>query len=229
MLTVLGAYRRESAIAPLPVLYGVLGGSVRLHRLARPASHRGELKPTGVGVEIDTRRPRCRPTAPKRFDRIVCAEVCSQIGLTQHPSIRFTCQARIIAANGPASTRRPSYLNAWRIRRSGPSYSPAARAVSTALRRRRQRGHCSRATLMTRQEGRESPQVRQSGLATIRTRLQHVAQTGPASGASRTHAHAAQRGESVTDSSASNPDRHTRIALRSPTAARGCRRRGNRD
>ena len=56
---------------------------------------------------------------------------------------------------------------------------------------------------MTRQEGSESPQVRQKGPDRIRTWFQHVSQTGPASGVSRTHAHAAHRGESVTDSSAS--------------------------
>ena len=58
---------------------------------------------------------------------------------------------------------------------------------------------------MMRQEGSEPPQVRQNGAARIRTRLQQTLQTGPASGASSTHAHAAHRGAMITASSAFSP------------------------
>ena len=81
---------------------------------------------------------------------------------------------------------------------------------------------------MMRQEGRASPQVRHKGPARMRTWLQHVAQMGPASGVSSTAVHAAHRGESVTDSRASIPYRHTRSALRFPTVVRDHRRRGSR-
>jgi hypothetical protein len=48
------------------------------------------------------------------------------------------------------------------------------------------------ATLMTRHDGSGSPHDLHSGGASIRTELQHSTQTGPASGVSRTRAHAAQ-------------------------------------
>jgi hypothetical protein len=79
-----------------------------------------------------------------------------------------------------------------------------------------------------RQESRASPQVRHKGPDRTRTRLQHVEQIGPASGVFNTHAPAAQRAESVTDSSAFIPYRHTRSALRSPRVVRDRRRRGSR-
>ena len=72
-----------------------------------------------------------------------------------------------------------------------------------ALGARRQRGHCQACRLITRQEGKGSPQVSQTGGIIVRAPTQQVAQTGPRMGSSSSPPQAAQRAARRIDRRAS--------------------------
>ena len=111
---------------------------------------------------------------PRRIRR----EKCSGTGMRQcAPESSSAPASCIMAPSGAASRRRPSYLNACRMSRSVPSYSPAARMALS-------RG------------------VRHTGGGVRRTSRQHLSHTGPPRGASSTAAQAAHRGASVAARSA---------------------------
>lgn len=161
----------------------------------------------------------------------------SGTGTTQSaPSSTSRPRSRISAPRGSARDRQPSYLSAWTIARSAPWYAPAARARSTNLRRRRQRGHRASATLTVRHVASGSPQVRQSGGASAAIDVQQAGQAAPRVGNSSEAAHATQRGASSTDSSASSQrcmlygeprGRSRPLAPPAPTAARDRRTRAS--
>ena len=68
---------------------------------------------------------------------------------------------------------------------------------------RRQRGYCQACRLITRQEGKGSPQVSQTGGVIVRTLAQHVTQTGPRVGSASSSPQAAQRAARRIDRRAS--------------------------
>ena len=80
-----------------------------------------------------------------------------RVGAGQH--VRSPA-SRIRRASGSASTRRRSYLKAWTIRRSEPSYRPALRAIENSGSWRRHRGHLGSVGC---HEGSASPQRTQHG------------------------------------------------------------------
>lgn len=79
----------------------------------------------------------CAWLKPRRKRR----HACSGTGTTKSAPLRTSAPAsRINRASGSASERRPSYLNAWMMSRSGPSKLPPARAaVIDALNQRMDR------------------------------------------------------------------------------------------
>jgi NADH dehydrogenase len=74
------------------------------------------------------------------------------------PSNASSHSRRISLASGDASVCLPSYLSAWMMFRSGPSYGPIARALEITDGTRRHRAHLLVSMLMTRHEGSGSPQ-----------------------------------------------------------------------
>jgi hypothetical protein len=84
--------------------------------------------------------------------------------------------------------------------RNEPSYGPIARAREMADRSRLHLGQMLVSTLMTRQEGRGSPQWAQRGGVKGRIRDQHPEHTGPRVGSSSGVSQAAQTGASRTES-----------------------------
>jgi len=135
-------------------------------------------------------------------------------------------RCRINAPRGRARDRRPSYLIAWTMARSAPSYVPTAAARATNGGRLRQRGHVESGRLMTRHDGSGSPQRSQSGGVSGRIERQQIPQTGPWVGCWRSSPHAAHDGARTTESrasaAASSTDDDVVQALRPAGYADGC-------
>ena len=136
--------------------------------------------------------------------------------------------SRISTPSRRASVRRPSYLRAWMMARSAPSYSPAAQAQSSVP-ARRQRAHRSTARSAARHEGSGSPHARHSGGDGARIDAQQVLQTGPDEGLSSGRRQAAQTGDSASVSAMSRMPREAAASARRSIIgrSRGVMRRGD--
>jgi hypothetical protein len=98
------------------------------------------------------------------------------------------------------------------IARNDPSYDPIALLDEIADGRRRQRAHAVASTLITRQEGRGSPQCAQRGGVNRTIPRQHDEQTGPRVGSANASPHAAHAGASRTETRLSATTRSTTTA-----------------